>query len=81
MTKVITHEDIAGIYEQLGTIEMRKVQDQIKKDPRDVGEHSLDRAFEFYNRADQVRENGNMKPLRPDIRIPRLYVRAETAVW
>ena len=78
MSRVITHEDIAEIYEQLGVIEMRKVQNQIAKDPRDVGQHSLDRAFEFYNRADQVRENGNMKPT---VKQGGMYARAVTAVW
>jgi hypothetical protein len=75
MIEPITREDIAEIYEQLGVIEMRKITTQ---DPRDIGEHSLDRAFEFYNRADQFREIDKLNPL---VKVRGMYVRSESNVW
>ena len=85
MTQTISREDIAEIYDQLARLEAGKVLDLVQSNSPgwtsdETGER-LDRALAFRQTADDVREIEAMKPLRPDIRIPHLWVRAETNNW
>lgn len=82
MTTHITREDIAEIYEQLGSIEMRKAQAEISETPKNAEPGILDRAFVFYETADQFREIDKMRPLRLNLYdTGAKYVRATENLW
>lgn len=78
MQRSITREDIAEIYDQLGFIEMRKAQNIIADNPEtDVS--VLDRSFEFFKTADEIRSIEDLKPLVRDR--ANMLVRSESSSW
>lgn len=81
----ITREDIAEIYDSMARRELDLSAKSIPSEPsiagyEDATEH-LNRGMDFMAAADEYRKIDKMRPLRPDIRIPNLWVRATENLW